>query len=47
MHQVFAVFPEIHELRMDFGIVVIQIVSNWGEVYTGLHHVGVYGERAV
>ena len=47
MHQVFAVFPEIYELRMDFGIVVIQVVNNWGEVYTGLHHVGVYGERAV
>ena len=46
-HQVFDVFPEIHELRMDFGIVVVQIVNNWGEAYTGLHHVGIYGERVI
>lgn len=45
--QIFDVFPEIHKLNMDFGIVVIQIISNWGESYTALHHVGVYGEKVV
>ena len=45
--QIFDVFPEIHKLNMDFGIVVIQVISNWGESYTALHHVGVYGEKVV
>ena len=47
MHQVFNVFPEINGLRMDFGIVVVQVVNNWGGAHTGLYHVGVYGEKVV
>lgn len=46
LFQTFGVFPEMNQLRMDFGIVVIQITSNWGEVFTALHHVRIYGERA-
>ena len=47
MHQVFDVFPEIYGLRMDFGIVVVQVVNNWGGAHTGLYHVGVHGEKVV
>ncbi|KAK7680748.1 hypothetical protein QCA50_016056 [Cerrena zonata] len=47
LFQMFDVFPEVHQVRMDFGIIVVQIVSNWGELsFTALHHVGIYGERA-
>ena len=44
LFQTFKVFPEIHALEMDFGLVAVQIVSNWGGTSTSLHHMGVYGK---
>lgn len=46
LFQTFEVFPEIHRSKMDFGLIIVQVISNWGETYTALHHVGVYGEKA-
>ena len=46
LFQTFQVFPEITRLDMDFGIVVIQILGNWGDSFTACHHMGIYGEQA-
>ncbi|KAK7678737.1 hypothetical protein QCA50_018319 [Cerrena zonata] len=45
LFQQFKVFPEVRQLNMDFGIIVAQVTSNWGESFTALHHVGIYGEK--
>lgn len=41
----FDVFPEVHQLGMNFSIVVVQINSNWGESHTALHHIEIYGQK--
>ena len=45
LFQMFDVFPEVHQLNMDFGIILVQVTSNWGETLTALHHIGVYGVK--
>ncbi|KAI0069523.1 hypothetical protein K474DRAFT_1610304 [Panus rudis PR-1116 ss-1] len=42
--QMFAVFSEIAEAGMDFGIVIFQVHSNYGSDHTELYHVGIYGD---
>ena len=44
LFQTFEVLPDIYALGMDFGLVILQITSNWGDTFTSLHHVGVYGK---
>ena len=44
LFQTFEILPEIGALEMDFGLIVVQIVSNWGDSFTSLHHIGVYGQ---
>ena len=46
LFQTFQIIPEIGALNMDFGLIVVQIVSNWGDGLTVLHHIGIYGEAA-
>ncbi|KAE9405092.1 hypothetical protein BT96DRAFT_812609 [Gymnopus androsaceus JB14] len=44
--QTFAVLPEIKELGIDFGIVVLRVRSNWGmDDYTCLYRMRVHGQR--
>ncbi|KAI0069846.1 hypothetical protein K474DRAFT_1680612 [Panus rudis PR-1116 ss-1] len=42
--QTFAVYPEVVEMGMDFGVVVVQLHSNWGWSHTYVCHIGVYGK---
>lgn len=41
--QSFPVFKEVEELGFPIGIVIVQILSNWGSTSTSLCHVGVHG----
>jgi SUN domain-containing protein 1/2 len=44
--QTFAVDPEIRALNMDFGIVVLRVLSNWGmDALTCLYRFRVHGEN--
>jgi SUN domain-containing protein 1/2 len=44
--QTFPVMPEIQELGIDFGIVVLRVLSNWGrDDYTCLYRFRVHGQR--
>ncbi|KAF9066821.1 hypothetical protein BDP27DRAFT_1365321 [Rhodocollybia butyracea] len=44
--QTFPVFPEIRELGVDFGIVVLRVRSNWGmDDYTCVYRMRVHGRR--
>jgi hypothetical protein len=45
-NQVFSVFKEVRLLPFTFGIVIVQVLSNWGGNATRLCHVGVYGSVA-
>ena len=46
LFQTFEILPEIGALDMDFGLILVQIVSNWGGSFTSLHHIGIYGQEA-
>ena len=46
LFQTFGILPEIGAFEMDFGLIVVQIVSNWGDSFTSLHHIGIYGQPA-
>lgn len=41
--QEFPSFPEIAQLEVDFGIVVVQVRRNWGGSSTRMCHVGIQG----
>ena len=44
--QTFPVMPEIQELGVDFGIVVLRVLNNWGrEDFTCLYRFRVHGQR--
>ena len=44
--QTFPVMPEIRELGVDFGIVVLRVLNNWGrEDFTCLYRFRVHGQR--
>lgn len=43
--KVFKVFPEVRSVRIDFGIIVVQVDGNWGAGSTRMCHLGVYGTR--
>ena len=44
--QTFPVSPEIRDLGVDFGVVVLVVKSNWGRAdYTCLYRLRVHGER--
>lgn len=43
LYEVFDVFREVVDLQIDFGVVVLQINSNWGFAETHLYHLGIYG----
>jgi hypothetical protein len=45
--QSFSVFREAHSLPFLFGVVVIQVLSNWGANTTHLCHIGIYGSVGV
>ena len=47
LFQTFGILPEIDSLDMDFGLIIVQIVSNWGDSFTSLHHIGIYGQAAI
>ncbi len=42
--QTFALKPHIVDLRMHFGVVVIEVVSNWGGKMTCLYRIRIHGE---
>ncbi|KAJ7593266.1 hypothetical protein C8J56DRAFT_494408 [Mycena floridula] len=43
--QTFPVFPEVQEMKLDFGIVVLRVLNNWGQdEYTCLYRMRVHGE---
>ncbi|KAH9960804.1 hypothetical protein BC827DRAFT_1260619 [Russula dissimulans] len=41
--QTFAVDEEVRELGMDFGIVALRVLSNWGQEFTCLYRFRVHG----
>ncbi|KAF9004005.1 hypothetical protein BDQ17DRAFT_1355318 [Cyathus striatus] len=43
--QTFPVDPEIKALRMDFGVVALRVLSNWGKEFTCLYRFRVHGSR--
>ncbi|KAI0058169.1 hypothetical protein BV25DRAFT_1299148 [Artomyces pyxidatus] len=43
--QTFAVAQDVRELRVDFGLVVLRVESNWGREYTCLYRFRVHGEK--
>ncbi|OCH94412.1 hypothetical protein OBBRIDRAFT_747757 [Obba rivulosa] len=43
--QTFPVRPEMEELGLDFGVVVLMVKSNWGKEFTCLYRLRVHGER--
>ena len=44
--QTFPVIPEIRELGLDFGIVVLRVLNNWGrDDFTCLYRFRVHGQR--
>ncbi|KAH7919174.1 hypothetical protein BV22DRAFT_1023447, partial [Leucogyrophana mollusca] len=44
--QTFPLLDDILGLKMDFGVVVVEIVDNWGsEAWTCLHRVRIHGEQ--
>ncbi|EMD31344.1 hypothetical protein CERSUDRAFT_119910 [Gelatoporia subvermispora B] len=43
--QTFPVRPEVQELGIDFGVVVLMVKSNWGKEYTCLYRMRVHGEH--
>lgn len=46
--QTFIVDEDVKEKKMDFGIVVLRVLDNWGmEAYTCLYRFRVHGERLV
>ena len=47
LYEVFDIFQEIQDLEIDFGIIVLQINSNWGYPETHLHHLGIFGRTLI
>lgn len=43
--QTFPVDEAVADLEVDFGIVLLQVLSNWGGEYTCLYRLGVHGRR--
>jgi len=43
--QTFAVDPEIRKLGVDFGVVVLRVLNNWGQEFTCLYRFRVHGQR--
>lgn len=43
MHQIFPLFDEARSWGIDFGVIVFQVLSNWGADVTSLCSVHVYG----
>lgn len=43
--QTFPLLPPVVNSEMDFGVVVLEIVDNWGGSTTCLHRVRVHGDR--
>lgn len=41
--QSFSVFKEVKDLEFAIGIVVVQVLSNWGSIDTHLCHIGIHG----
>lgn len=41
--QLFSVFREAHSLPFLFGVVIVQVLNNWGASTTRLCHIGIYG----
>ncbi|KAI0075733.1 hypothetical protein K474DRAFT_1708734 [Panus rudis PR-1116 ss-1] len=42
--QTFAIYPEVVDMGMDFGVIEVQVHSNWGWNHTDVCHVGIYGD---
>jgi hypothetical protein len=42
-YQYFSVFREVKQFGFPIGIVVLQVLSNWGSSFTKLCHVGIHG----
>ena len=38
-----SVFKEVKDLKFAIGIVVVQVLSNWGSIDTHLCHIGIHG----
>ncbi|KIK10446.1 hypothetical protein PISMIDRAFT_124395, partial [Pisolithus microcarpus 441] len=43
--QLFPIHDSVMAANMDFGVVVLVILGNWGGELTCLYRVGIYGER--
>ena len=43
--QTFAVDPEIKKLGIDFGIVALRVLNNWGHTFTCIYRFRVHGQR--
>ncbi|KAI6000465.1 hypothetical protein EDD15DRAFT_2159834 [Pisolithus albus] len=43
--QLFPIHDSVMAANMDFGIVVLEILGNWGGELTCLYQVGIYGEH--
>lgn len=42
--QTFSVFHSVAALGLEYGVILVQIISNWGGPSTRLCHVGVFGD---
>jgi len=42
--QTFPVDEEVRNMEMDFGIVVLRVLSNWGQEFTCLYRFRVHGQ---
>lgn len=42
--QMFPIYPEVVESGLDFGIIVLEILSNWGSQRTCLYRVRIHGD---
>lgn len=45
--QTFAVYPSVVEANIDFGVIVLEVLDNWGGEVTRLYRVRVHGESDV
>lgn len=44
--QTFPVYPDIVASKVDFGVVVVEVASNWGSNTTCLYRVRIHGEQS-
>ena len=47
LYEIFDIFQEVQDLEIDFGIIVLQIMNNWGYFETHLHHIGILGRTLI